>query len=91
MQISFREMLESKSYQDAKEILFLEINRRQVPYRVGKDQVVAPLSSVPHPSRVESVDYSVFKNLPGEKKAKKEVKKLFPKNHKFKTIAKITN
>lgn len=90
-QPSVNAMLESESYQMAKEVLFREINRRQVPYKTGSATIVAPTSSMPYYNRVESVDYSVFKNLPGEKQAKKSLRKQFKHPQKWVLIAHVRN
>lgn len=86
MEVSFKDILESNHYADQKNVVFKAINRTQLP-----DKGYAPPSSLPHSSRVVSVDYSTFKHTPEEVDdiytMKKRVGK--SKHYKFKTLTKI--
>ena len=83
-----KDALESNSYQEAKEVLFNEVNGKQVPYQLGKSYY-APTSSMPHSSRIHHVNRMNFKKPKGENELIKEFKKELGKsrNHKFQTIA----
>lgn len=87
MNINYSELLESKSYQEQKEVLFNEVNGVQVPHKIG-ERYVAPTSSMPCPSRVHHVNRAEFEHTEQEKGRILTFKKHLgkSKNHKFQTL-----
>jgi hypothetical protein len=80
-QLTIEQLLETKSYQEAKQVIFKETNARQV-----HNKGFAPISGLPSFSRVEFIDYSVFKKQAGERDLIKAYKKDLPKTRTNKML-----